>query len=327
MSSINNNVRWGFIGCGAVTEVKSGPAFQLADGFEVTTVMRRDHDAARDYAARHDVPFYTDNAAELIESEAVDAVYIATPPDSHLLYALQVAAVGKPCYIEKPLAPTYQACEQIVEAFARANTPLMVAYYRRSLPRFLKIKALLDAGVIGRPHQVNWQYKRPLSPLDQSGDYQWRTDVDIARGGYFDDLACHGLDIFAYLFDRFQSVDGVHENRIGCYSAADFVSANWQHQSGVSGTASWDFAANDYKDDVQVVGDKGVLRFTIFGESAIQVEAEYFNDQILIEKPVHIQQPHIQAMQKSLTDGRAFSSTGETALHTSWVMEAILGGL
>ena len=89
-------IRWGIIGCGDVTEVKSGPGFQKADHSALVAVMRRQGELARDYAERHGVARWYDNAAALINDSEVDAVYIATPPSSHKEYTLMTAAAGKP---------------------------------------------------------------------------------------------------------------------------------------------------------------------------------------------------------------------------------------
>ena len=78
-----DKIRWGIIGCGDVTEVKSGPALQKADGSELVAVMRRNGALARDYAARHRVPRWYDDATALLADPAVNAIYIATPPSSH----------------------------------------------------------------------------------------------------------------------------------------------------------------------------------------------------------------------------------------------------
>jgi predicted dehydrogenase len=90
------SVRWGIIGVGNVTEAKSGPGFQQAERSELVAVMRRNGDLAADYARRHDVPRWYDDADELINDPEVDAVYVATPPDSHREYVVRVAQAGKP---------------------------------------------------------------------------------------------------------------------------------------------------------------------------------------------------------------------------------------
>lgn len=128
-------VRWGIIGCGDVTEVKSGPAFQKAERSELVAVMRRNGALAADYAKRHGVPKWYDDAEQLIHDPDVDAVYIATPPHAHKDYTLKVAAAGKPVYVEKPMALNAQECREMVEACRSAGVPLFVAYYRRAQPQ------------------------------------------------------------------------------------------------------------------------------------------------------------------------------------------------
>ncbi|PAJ74076.1 hypothetical protein CJF42_12655 [Pseudoalteromonas sp. NBT06-2] len=181
-------LRWGIIGCGAVTEIKSGPAYQKTNGFELTAVMRRDEKLGKDYAKRHHVEKFYTNASELINDSEIDAIYIATPPDTHKLYGLKVAQAGKICCIEKPLAPSYQDCKEIVQAFEQVNIPLFVAYYRRSLPRFNKVKALLEQSEIGVVRHITWHLSKAANDIDMSGNYNWRTDKKIAVGGYFDGL-------------------------------------------------------------------------------------------------------------------------------------------
>ena len=88
MFQVKNNIRWGFIGCGEVTEKKSGPAFGLVEGSSVVAVMSRRLERARDYAERHHIPRWYADAQELINDPEVNAVYIATPPSSHTTYAI-----------------------------------------------------------------------------------------------------------------------------------------------------------------------------------------------------------------------------------------------
>ncbi len=178
-------LRWGIIGCGAVTEVKSGPAYQQTPGFVLHAVMRRDGAKAQDYAQRHQVPLWFDDADALIAHPEINAVYIATPPDSHLFYALKVAAAGKVCCVEKPMALNSDECAQMNAAFKQAGVPLFVAYYRRSLPRFLQVQQWLAQGEIGTVRHLHWSFSRTTNPADAAGQPNWRTDPMQAGGGYF----------------------------------------------------------------------------------------------------------------------------------------------
>ena len=78
-----NDIKWGIIGCGDVTEIKSGPAFQQVNGSSLVAVMRRNGNLAKDYANRHHVKKWYDDAQKLIDDPEVNAVYIASPPSSH----------------------------------------------------------------------------------------------------------------------------------------------------------------------------------------------------------------------------------------------------
>ncbi|QUM80605.1 Gfo/Idh/MocA family oxidoreductase [Moritella sp. 5] len=318
-------IRWGIIGCGNVTELKSGPAYQKVAGFKLSAVMRRNLDLAQDYALRHKVEAYSSNPDDIINSDNIDAVYIATPPDSHKLYALQVAQAGKPCCIEKPLAPNYADSLDIYNAFNDKNIPLFVAYYRRSLPRFNKVKALLEASAIGQVRTINAFLNKPANALDLSGEFNWRTDKDVAAGGYFDDLASHGLDLFAYLLGEFDIVKGLGTNQQGLYSSLDSVSACWQHKSGVTGVGSWNFGGCTREDRVVITGSKGEIRFSVFDEAAVILQTLAQRQEFIIENPENIQLYHVQNMREHLVNNIDHPSSGETALHTSWVMEQILG--
>lgn len=317
-------IRWGMIGCGAVTEIKSGPAYQKTAGFELSAVMRRDLALAKDYAQRHQVAKYSNHAEEIINDDDIDAIYIATPPDSHKHYALLVAKARKPCCIEKPLAPTYEESLSIELAFKEANVPLFVAYYRRSLPRFNKVKYLLESNAIGQIRHINWQLNKPANAMDLSGKYNWRTDKDIAKGGYFDDLASHGLDLFSFLLGDFKTVSGIATNQQGLYTAFDAVSACWQHKNGVIGTGSWTFGAAERQDKVTIVGSEGQLDFSVFDESPIVLTQGHNSEDFIIENPENIQLYHVANIYQQLVNEQLHPSNGSSALHTSWVMDKIL---
>ena len=95
-----SEVRWGIIGCGAVTEVKSGPPLQLVEHSSLVAVMRRTPGLAEDYAYRHNVSKWYDDADLLINDPDVNAVYVATPPETHLPYAVMAMLAGRPVYVE-----------------------------------------------------------------------------------------------------------------------------------------------------------------------------------------------------------------------------------
>ncbi|MHA3786879.1 Gfo/Idh/MocA family protein [Flavobacterium hauense] len=318
-------IRWGIIGCGDVTERKSGPAYQKTDGFELHAVMRRDAAKAADYAKRHGVPKYYADADLLINDPEVDAVYIATPPDTHKHYALKVAEAGKPCCIEKPMAPSYDDCVAICEAFEAKGLPLFVAYYRRSLPRFLQVKSWIDEGKIGEVRHVNWHLSRTPSPVDVSGDFNWRTDAAIAKSGYYEDLASHGLDLFAYLLGDIKEVSGVSVNQQDLYSANDAVVGSWLHETGVTGTGTWNFGSFEKDDSVTIIGSKGKIGFVVFDDAPIVLTTAEGRVELEIAHPENIQLYHVMNMREHLRGNTQHPSTGRTAARASQVMDRMTG--
>ncbi|MFL1013530.1 Gfo/Idh/MocA family protein [Flavisericum labens] len=325
---VKKTINWGIIGCGDVTEVKSGPPYQLTDGFKLSAVMRRDREKLQDYATRHNIEKTYTDADNLINDESIDAVYIATPPDTHKIYALKVAAAGKPCCIEKPLTPSYTESLEIHQAFKNKNIPLFVAYYRRSLPRFLKVKEWLDSGFIGEVRHISSHLTKPASVTDLSKEYNWRTDVNTAPAGYFDDLASHSLDLFAFFLGDFKDAKGFSLNQQRLYSAKDAVTASWLHESGITGSGIWNFGCNDHLDQTIIYGSKGTIEFSVFHENPIILISDSKNEKLFIENPKHIQKYHVEKMRDDLIfDRNDHPSTGETALRTSWVMDKILGNI
>src|SRR5690606_33332257 len=137
-----------------------------------------------------------DDADALIHDPEVDAVYVATPPSTHARFAIQAMQAGKPAYVEKPMALDAGECEAMLEASRATGMPLFVAYYRRALPRFLKVRELLAAGAIGTPRQVRVALHRPLDPRYTDGAaLPWRVRPEVAGGGLFVDLGSHALDL------------------------------------------------------------------------------------------------------------------------------------
>ena len=314
-------VRWGVIGCGDVTEIKSGPGLQKAVGSELVAVMRRRGDLAADYARRHGVPRWYDQAEALIADAEVDAVYIATPPDTHAEYALKVAAAGKPAYVEKPMARNTAECDRMVEEFQRSRLPLYVAYYRRRLPRFLTVRDLISDGSLGRVTGVRYQYSAPR----HKDDAAWRVRAEISGGGHFIDIGSHALDLLDYLFGPLREVAGVAGNRGGNVLVEDTVAMSFL-AGETPGVASWNFASAERDDAFTITGTEGRLTFSLLGDEPLRLENSAGVQMLPRPNPPHVQQPLIQTVVDDLLGTGECPSTGETGQRTSRVMDAVLAG-
>jgi predicted dehydrogenase len=320
-----SHVRWGIVGCGAVTEVKSGPAFQKVPNSSLVAVMRRDGAKARDYAERHGVPRWYDDAAALIADPGVDAVYVATPPSSHRELALMAIAAGKPVYVEKPMAIDHAECMALVEAGNAAGVPVFVAYYRRMLPRFQRIAALLAEGAIGTPRLVSVLLHHPFEARYQDpANLPWTVRPDISGGGIFVDIGCHTLDILDFLLGPIAEARGMVSNQRQAYPAEDTVAMAFAFGSGVLGTGLWNFCADRREDRVEIVGDRGRLVFATFGDGPIRIERGGHVEDIDVANPEHIQQPLIASIVAELTGQGVCPSTADSGARTSWVMDQVL---
>jgi predicted dehydrogenase len=312
-------VRWGIIGCGDVTEVKSGPGFRLAERSRLVAVMRRNRDLAADYARRHGVPRWYDNAEQLIADPEVDAVYIATPPDSHLSYALQVAAAGKPAYVEKPMARSAAECDRMVAAFQKREVPLYVAYYRRGLPRFCQVKEWIAAGTIGRITGVDYHFASSAHRSDAG----WRTNVTSAGAGLFLDLGSHALDLLDFFLGPLEHVQGRAVNRATPQDAEDSVALHFS-AGGVLGAATWNFASGVARDICRITGTEGCIEYSTFDNVPLRLTTEKGTESVEIAHPTHVQQPLIQQVVDDLLGRDHCPSTGISARRTSLVMDTAL---
>lgn len=313
------------IGCGDVTEVKSGPALQRAPGSSLVAVMGRRGGLAEDYARRHGVPRWYDDAAELLADPEVDAVYVATPPSSHRSLTEMAAAAGKPVYVEKPMAPTAEDAEAMLRACRAAEVPLYVAYYRRALPRFLQLREVLADGVIGEPRAVTVTHVSPPAQVESAAMPGWRVDPAVSGGGYFVDLGSHTLDLLDFLLGPIEKAAGSSANTAGLYPAEDLVTGMWTFASGVRGVGLWSFAAGSYRERVAIFGTAGTLSFSVFAAEPPRIATPGGERTLpLLPHPVHVQQPLIETVVDDLLGRGACPSTGESALRTGRVIDALL---
>ena len=316
-------IRWGIIGCGAVTEVKSGPGFQQAENSQLVAVMRRTASLAEDYARRHGVPRWHDDADEIIAADDIDSVYVATPPDTHRDYVLRCAAAGKPVYVEKPMAADHAECLEMIEACRSAGVPLWVGYYRRALPRFLAVQQLIMDGAIGDVRAVRLERYEPLADATDPANL-WRLDPSVSRGGLFFDGDCHALDVLDLLFGPVAEVNAVVGNRGGTYDAVDTVCADLRFESGVLGSGFWCYAADEGSDTTVIYGSKGRLSFSTSRPKPIRLAGVGLDRELSVDDPAHVHQPLIQTIVDELSGQGRCPSTGESAARTAWAMDQIL---
>lgn len=320
-------IKWGIIGVGDVTETKSGPAFYKAEHSKLVAVMRRNAEKAADYAQRHNVSKWYSNASELINDPKVDVVYIATPPDSHAKYAIETMRAGKPVYVEKPMAKSYSECIEILKVSEETGMPLWVAYYRRTLPTFLKVKELIESGTIGKPLMVNIKFHKQAAEKNLTKEeMNWRVFPEVAGAGHFFDLASHQLDYLDFIFGEVTNVKGNASNLAGLYPAEDTVSGTWKHKSGVVGNGSWCFVVdkNSETDEIEIIGQTGQILLPCFSHGNLKITTSAGIEELTFKNPEHISQNLVQQIVNELRGVGECVSTGISAARTSWVLDEMV---
>lgn len=326
--SVNAHIGWGFIGCGEATEKKSGPAFGLVEGSRVVAVMGRHADKTADYARRHGIPRWYTDAQRLVDDPAVTAVYIATPPSTHATFAIMAMKSGKAVYVEKPMASTYEDCCRMNRIAEKMRVPLFVAYYRRYLPYFQKVRELVEGGAAGRIVNVLIRFAAPPRALDYNrSDLPWRVQPDIAGGGYFYDLAPHQIDLLQEMFGPILDAEGYKANRGGLYETEDTVSACFRFADGLPGSGSWCFAAHESaaEDCIELIGTRGRITFSVFTYSPIVLYSEQGQEEFLPENPAYVQLPLIRNIVEHLQGRSICTCDGVSATSVNWVVDRILG--
>lgn len=324
-------INWGFIGCGEVTEKKSGPAFAEVEGSSIEAVMSRNANKAQLYAERHNISKWYTDAQELINDPKVNAIYIATPPSSHATFAIMAMKAGKPVYIEKPLAASYEDCARINRISNETGIDCFVAYYRRYLPYFKKVKQIIQLGTIGKVTNVQLRFSVPPRELDynSSSTKPWRLQPDIAGGGYFYDLAPHQLDTLQELFGIITRAHGYCANVGHLYKAEDTISACFMFENGLPGSASWCFVGHKSarEDCIDVIGEKGMMSFSVFDYKPIRVITSEGTRSVIVPNPPYVQLPIIKSVIEDLQGIGTCESTSISATPVNWVMDRILGKL
>ncbi|RZK18790.1 MAG: Gfo/Idh/MocA family oxidoreductase [Pedobacter sp.] len=318
-------IKWGIIGCGDVTEVKSGPAFNKVPNSSLVAVMRRDELKAADYAERHHVPKWYSNAVDLINDPEVNAIYIATPPLQHEEYTIQSLAAGKPVYVEKPMALNSDAAKRMADAAELYNVKLSVAHYRREQPLFLKIKALLDARAIGDIRFVDLKMLQPRQTgLIAKSEHNWRLDPNIAGGGLFHDLAPHQLDLMIYFFGNPVKAYGISLNQATEKGVDDLVTGHILFEKGIVLNGTWCFtvAKDDNKDICEIFGERGKISFPMFGHQ-IKITIDGIEEIINFEPLQHVEQPMIEKVVSYFLGQTENPCSGPEAIKTMKLLDGL----
>lgn len=189
---MNEKIRVGLVGCGAISGSHLDAYRRLADRFEVVAVCDVVEEKARQRAEDFGVPRVVTDIQEIYDMPGVDVVDICTPPFLHVPMAIGAMEAGKLAVCEKPLGGSLGEVDQLAEAEARTGKRVMPIFNYRFGFGLQRLKHLLRLGIPGQLFlsTVETHWHRPAGYFG----VRWRAGWRTALGGAFIGHAIHAHD-------------------------------------------------------------------------------------------------------------------------------------
>lgn len=262
-------------------------------------------------------------------SEAFDAVYIATPNDSHATLTMHYARQGKHVMCEKPMARSLAEARTMVEACGAEGVQYATAFDQRFHPRHRQMREMIAAGELGTVCSARIHYACWLPP-DWSAD-NWRIDPQRAGGGALIDLAPHGLDLLQVLLaERFSDLTCLTQYKAWNYPVDDGAVLTGRFAGGALATIQVGYNCPDAfpRRRLEVLGTRGMLQAeNTMGQTPGGTLHWFGADGSLHAVPAPADaerspfQLEIEEFSQSLLDGTKFPFTPEHDLETMRLLE------
>lgn len=317
-------IKWGLIGFGNVVKNNLNGFPFNSNNSELYAFYQRNIEEGLKNQNKYNIKKFYSNVSNLLSDDNIDAIYICTPPGYHLEYAKLCCDFNKPTYIEKPFARNYLECLEIVNYFNKKDVPLWVAHYKRTLPKFLKIKELLQKNVIGNIININFTSERPFNA--SLSNHKWLYNVELSGGGRFFDIAPHLIDLLVFYFGNFKKVYGLASNNCSDYKTEDIVSFLFETYNGIIGSANYNFLSDKRLDILTIFGTKGNISFSIEGGGDIKLNTFDKEESIHFEEPYIYEKNMVDGIVSELLDKKynADICHGDNALETYRIIDLIL---
>ena len=265
-------LRWGLIGCGDIARRRIVPAIQRSAEAQLVAVARADSTRAAEFADVHGIPRWFSSWRELIASNDIDAVYIATPPNVHAEQTIAAASHAKHVLCEKPMALTVADCDQMIAACESHGVSLSVAFYRALFPAVARMREILASGEIGQPliaHAHVFSYFDPSSDPART----WFAQKDVAGGGPLLDLGCHRVQLLLTLFGPIRTTRSLLGSLRFKHDVEDTGTALLEFSSGVHAVLATSRAVWERRDTIEVFGTRGSLVMSDLSNGVLRIDA------------------------------------------------------
>jgi predicted dehydrogenase len=246
-------IRAAILGIGHWGRTLVGAVQGKSDAIRFTAGATRTRAKAEAFCAEHGIALYDDLDAILAEP-AIDAVVCATPHSEHGGQVERIAAAGKAVFMEKPFTLDRRSAARALDAVARADVVLGVAYPRRFHPNMKELKARIDAGRLGTIAHCYAEQNTPAGLF--MAPESWRATAAEAPAGGMTALGVHNVDALIHLFGTIDEVYAKSLRRVVSYAADDTTSVMFGLASGMSATLVCSLVtAVSYR--LAAFGDKG----------------------------------------------------------------------
>lgn len=310
-------VRWLLVGTGDIVRKRVGAALSQAPGSTLAAVCGRRMEAAQETAAAFGGAEAYDDLATALQRARADAVYIATPVQTHVALGVQVLQAGKHVLVEKPLGMTAAECAVLTAEAQRAGVTAGCAYYRRCLPRFQHARQVLASGALGDLLTVRMSYLAWYAPQPPS----WR--VAEGTGGPVGDMGCHMFDLVTALCGRARRIYASATRRVQTFAADEscLVLADWDGGLGVQASFHW--SSKSWQHELEITGSEGRLTWRPFDSGPVMLERGREVEHIDVPAPANLQQPLIEDFTAAIRDGRPPAVPLEEATATAAILDAV----
>lgn len=326
----NTPIRIGLLGAGIFAREQHVPAL-LADGrFSIKAVYSRTEETAqklvdllRRPATSALPPDITQDQAELLARDDIDAVVIALPIQALPAAVRAALDSGKHILSEKPIAPTTEVGRDLLAAYAARQTDQvwMVGENYRYEEAYIKAGELINEGAIGRVFLADWAVYIPLNESSKYYHTAWRHEAGIP-GGFVLDGGVHHVAGMRAVLGEVASVTATTAHYRSDLTAPDTLTANLTFDSGALAAYSVTYAAGSpWYGNLQVVGEKGALRTSRVDALELTVGGDMQSIPIAALQGVP---GEVGAFADAILEGIPHRNTPEQALQDVAVVEAML---
>ena len=317
-------VRWGLIGCGDIARRRVAPALSDSPYSELIAVSRANSNLLSEFADRFEVQHRFARWQELVQSNQINALYIATPVNLHAEQAIAAADAGKHVLCEKPMALNVADCDRMIAAAKANNVKLGIAYYRQFYPVVARIKNLIDSGEIGKPIFVAVNAFEWFNP-PPSNSRAWLLKPEISGGGPMFDFGCHRIQILLHLFGPIQTVKAITSKALFDREVEDTAVATFAFSGGTLATLTVSHAVIESGDTFVIWGSEGSINIDVLNQGTITVRTRTDERTESLPPAPNIHQPLIDDFARAIIDDRQPLVTGAMGREVAQIEEAIYG--